>query len=245
MHDSALACGLQRRAHRATQTCQSPLRGFQAASISSDLKDIWIWKSADNTSPHITVKPVTEQRRWEGRGGERGCFPPFMSTDKRGGWRTQLSANQTPLPLTRRLKAAASFQLLAGVFPRVHLTPWREKTYLDVCGSDISSQIEASVEKKHIFYALNKKQSNLAGLTFCQADWKRTSQDRRRRSDPRREFSIWICAETHKRMPTHIYLFQLYLFVPRWPKSSGPHTPGKLFSTICQTFNWCAVKTIN
>lgn len=81
MHDGTLACSLQRRTHRATQTCQSPLRAFQAASISSDLQDLWIWKSADNMFPHITVKPVGVCVCVEGG----VCFPAFISMDKHVG----------------------------------------------------------------------------------------------------------------------------------------------------------------
>ena len=43
-----------------------PSELFKPLQFSSDLQDLWIWKSADNTSPHITAKPVTVRRRGAG-----------------------------------------------------------------------------------------------------------------------------------------------------------------------------------
>lgn len=127
MHDGASACSLQRRAHRATQTCQSPLRAFQAASISSDLKDLWIWKSADNTSPHITVKPVTAQRWRGGVGG--GVFLPSWAWISTAAGGRAVSQSDAVVATDSLAQGRRFFQPLNGLFPKV--STWHSKKYFN------------------------------------------------------------------------------------------------------------------
>lgn len=163
MNDGTLACSLQQCAHRATQTCQSPLRAFQAASISSDLKDLWIWKSADNTSSHITTKPVTA-RCWRGGTGWGGVFLPSWA------WISTVAGGRGCQPIRRCcyhwLSGSRPWILSAARQPFSPKCPpdnegeKKKKENQDVYWSDWSES------EKHKFYGLNKSNPIWPGWHF-------------------------------------------------------------------------------
>lgn len=167
MYNGTLACSLQRCAHGATQTCQSPLRDFQATSISSDLKDLWIWKSADNTSPHITVKPITLDGWAERRGG--GCLPLSWARI------STAAGGQGCQPIIR-----CGCHWLSGSRPRIlsaSQRPFSPKCPPDTEENKISGCLLkwcelADLSEKHKFYGLNKSNPICLGWHFARRLWK-------------------------------------------------------------------------